>query len=327
MSDGTTVAAPAASSTPATVPTSTPEAAAPQLTREQQFEKAFKDALVEDGVVQPPAGKPAESAPPVAEKAPIAAPSIEKAEPPALLKLAKQASEFRKEKEAVAPYIEALKVLPADRVSGLTRALQSRDPVSALEALGFSAQDVAEKVLKAPPRASAGKSDDEEAPRVPSEILQRLERAEAFAKRFEEQESKSQHAKLVESVTGVVKSNPKFKFLQDTGSYADVLGVIDTYHKQSGSLPADTFEESVLMAAELVEQQLTAQADKWRKLLTPSQTSTTVTPAKPEERAQPGTETRTLTNSNTSAPAEVRPAAQSREERIAALLADPSFQL
>lgn len=326
MSDGTSVTSPAASSNPAPVPAPTPEAAAP-LSREQQFELAFKNALVEEGVVQPIAVKPAENAPPSAEKAPVPAASPEKAEPPALLKLAKQASEFRKEKEAVAPYIEALKVLPADRVAGLTRALQSRDPVSALEALGFSAQDVAEKVLKAPPRAPAGKSDDEEPSRVPSEILQRLERAEAFAKRFEEQESKSQHAKLVESVTGVVKSNPKFKLLQDTGSYADVLGVIDAYHRNSGTLPADTFEESVAMAAELVEQNLSAQAEKWRKVLTPAQTSNTVTPAKPEERAQPGTERRTLTNSNTSAPAEVRPAAQSREERIAALLADPSFQL
>ena len=325
MSDGTTVAAPAASSTSASVPPPAAPEAAP-LSREQQFEAAFKDALAKEGVIQPEAVKPAESAPPVAEKAPVPAASPEKAEPPALLKLAKQASEFRKEKEAVAPYIEALKVLPADRISGLTKSLQLRDPVAALEALGFSAQDVAEKVLKAPPRAPAGKQEAQEAPEVPSEILQRLERAEAFAKRFEEQESKAQHAKLVESVTGVVKSNPKFKLLQDTGSYADVLGVIDAYHRNSGTLPADTFEESVAMAAELVEQNLSAQADRWRKLLTPAQTSNTVTPAKPEERAQPGTERRTLTNSNTSAPAEVRPAAQSREERIAALLADPSFQ-
>lgn len=83
MSDAT----PAASSTPAPVPAPTSEAAAPQLTREQQFAKAFKDALVEDGVVQPEAVKPAESAPPVAEKAPVPAANPEKPEPPALLKL------------------------------------------------------------------------------------------------------------------------------------------------------------------------------------------------------------------------------------------------
>jgi hypothetical protein len=306
--------------TPAPEAPAAPPAA--PLTREQQFEKALSEELTKEGLAAaPPPGSDTKPAPIEAKPEPVAPP-----EPPALAKLARQAAEFRKEKEAVAPYMEALKVLPTEKIMGLTQALKARDPVAILATLGFTAGDVKEHVLRMPPEAAKAPSVPSEK-EVPSEIMQRLEKAESMLQRVAEREEKERNEQLVSGVGKIIKGNDKFQYLGAMESYSEVIGIIGQFHKEHGRLPADSFEESVTMAAEIVEGNLKAQAEKWRKVLTPAQAAAIVKQVEPTERAATGTEHRTLTNTNTTAPAAVRPTPKTREERIAALLADPQFDV
>jgi hypothetical protein len=157
--------------------------------------------------------------------------------------------------------------------------------------------------------------------------MQRLEKAEAMLQRVAEREEKERNEQLTGGVSKIIKGNPKFQYLSTMENYSEVLGIIGQFHRENGRLPADSFEESVTMAAELVEENLKQQAEKWKKVLTPAQAAASVKAEEPTERAAPGTEHRTLTNTNTTAPAAVRPTPKTREERIAALLADPQFDL
>lgn len=297
-----------------------PAPAAPPPSREQRFEEALKDAFVKEGIVKPEAKAP--EAPPA--PAPV---SETKQEPPALAKIARQMAEFRKEREQAEPYMNALKVLPPDRVTVLAKALSSRDPVSALTALGFSHAEYTNRLLDGVPTAPAQETKpDAKTAALPPELAKEFEELRAFKQRLEAEDAQKQQATLTDGVGKLIKANPKFKYLSNMENYTDVLNIIGKFHADTGRLPGDTFDESVLMAAEHVEAQLAAQAEKWRKVLTPAEAAAKVEESRAPESPATGTETpRSLTNANTSAPAAVRPVPKTRDERIAALLADPLF--
>lgn len=308
---------------PQPVVAETPAVAAPpavETTREQRFQEAFEAALKEEGVVAP-TPEPAKAAPPpVPPEVKPEAPKTE--EVPALVKIARQQAELRKEREQVEPYMKALSVIPADRVRVLTAALERRDPIAAMEAIGFTRAEYNNKLLDMPPE-DLGKTPQ---PPPTKSADPEMEELRAFKRTYEAEQVKKQNEQLTEGVARVVKANPKFKLISAHDAFSEVLGILGQFAQENKRMPGDTFEESVAIAAEFVEKRYEAQAERWKKVLTPETQPTTVPEKKAPEKPSPGPETpRTLTNSNTSAPAAVRPAPTSREEIIAALLRDPNF--
>lgn len=271
-------------------------------------------AFQEEGIIEAPP-EPAKVAPPPAAKPETPAP----AEPPALLKIAQQQAELRKLKEQVQPYAEVAKGLTPQQLMQLSRAVTSGDPVSALSALGFSHAQYTQKLVGAEPvtKEEPQKSSDP----VVETLKQEVERlkAERDAEKFQSTRQQS-----LQQMQSTLKDDPKFKYINGLGDYEGVERVLINYHQQTGSLPGATFEESVKLAAEMYEADLQKQAERWNKVnqgLTPSASSAPVPPQRAPESPSAGTVSpRTLTNSNTTAPAAVRTVPKSREELLAAII-------
>jgi hypothetical protein len=318
-------------------PAEAPTREAQMLTALENFEKAETkvDAAQQSQAPKAQAQAPvAVVSPPKAEAtpAPVPAPVPEapKAEEePMLARMAKREAALRQERQQVEPYIQALKVLPPDRVQALTKALSSRDPVSALAAMGFTHAEYANRMLgdTSPPKPKTPEQASKT--ELPPEIRGEIEELKAFKAQYQAEQARIQQTQLVDQIGKLVKSNPKFNYLTKLEAFGDVLGIINRYHAETQRLPGDTFEESVLMAAELAEKQLQQQAERWGKVLTPpAQPASVVTEVAkaPESPPSAGSEVpRTLTNSMASQPAPVQPAPKTRDEAIAALLSDPVF--
>lgn len=280
--------------------------------------EALSQALAEDGVIE----KPVAAAPEAKSEPPATAPAPEKPteakaeakteEIPAITKIAAKQAAFRKEVEEYKPYLEALK-----------RAKAERDPVAALQALGFTHAQYAERVLDLEPKPDAPDAKPETKTRG---VDPEIEELRAFKKQYEAERAQVSRQQALQGIEATIKkAGDKFKHLSALERWDSVEQVIINYHSQNGALPGDTFEESVMLAAEVVEGALKQEAQKWAKLyggLTSGSSPASVNVQKaPEPQPSTGAETaRTLTNSNTTAPAAVRPVPKTRQEIIAAIL-------
>ncbi len=281
--------------------------------------EALSQALAEDGVIekpveaQPTEAKPAETKPAETKQAETKPAEVEKDEIPAITKIAKKQMEFRKEVEEYKPFLDALK-----------RARAENDPVAALTALGFTHAQYANKMLGTPPKEEGEKPAPASERRSLDPEIEELRRFKAQYEAERVQQARAQALQGIEST--VKKAGDKFKHLAALEKWDAVEQVIINYHASNNALPGDTFEESVMLAAEVVEGALKQEAQKWQKLygqpLTSTQPPANVQTQKaPESQPSTGSETaRTLTNSNTSAPAAVRPVPKTRQEIIAALI-------
>jgi len=270
-------------------------------------------ALAEDGVIEAPP-EPAKPAPPVAEKP--AEPAKPSDDLPALVKIAKEREAFRKEVDAAKPYLDTLKNFTPQEAQRLAQARAAGNPVAALAALGFTHAQYTNALL-------GEKETPSEAPaEKPSSDIDTLRQEIAALKAERENERiaagrKEGLAKMREILKG-----SKFEMVNKLEAVESVEGVIMDYIRQYGKPPGDTFEESVMLAAEVADQRLRQEAEKWSKVLTPAANPAPTAPAKaPESQPSSGTVvTRTLTNSNTSAPAAVKSVPKTREEVIQALI-------
>lgn len=326
------VAAPAA-------PAEAPSKIDQMLAAVAEYEKG--DAPNVDGnpvpavVAAPAAGSPAGSPPAPAAPPPAAEPAKPPPEPeiPVLERIARREKALREERQQVAPYIDALKVLPPDRVQALTKALASRDPVSALASLGFSHAEYTNRLLDGATPGTPPAKADPKAPPAPvaaidPELKAEIEELRQFKQQYQAEKAQQAQKEVLTRVADVVKANPKFKYLAGLEDYQQVIDTVQKYYTETGKLPGDSFPESVVMAAEVVEARLAKMAEKFGKLLTPAPPPATVPAQKAPESHLPsaGSEVpRTLNNGLASTPAPVRPAPQTHEERIAALLSDPTF--
>ncbi len=269
--------------------------------------------FVEDGVISP------EKAAEVAGKSttqevanpPPAKPAEEE---PALLKIAKAKDALRKEKEQVAPHLDMLKAFSPTEAQRLAQARAAGNPVAALAAMGFThAQYNA---------AVAGLKD--EAPPVekqtgdPEVMMLKQELAAIKAER-ENERLQSSRQQFFAKTEELVKDDPKFAHLAALGEYESVERVILQHIQEHGSPPGETIEETIRLAAEVVEHRLKKEAERWNGVLTKLRPGAQVA-AKAPESPRPGSESpRTLTNANTTAPAVPRTAPKSREEILAAI--------
>jgi hypothetical protein len=298
-------------------------AAAPS--REERFASALAEIRGGQVPAQAPAQAPAEAPAEVpAAVAPTSEPPA--AEVPAQTpdgvktsfeKLAREKAALRAEQEKIKPYLEASKALTAPTLAELSKAKASGDPLAALQALGFSPQALVQQLQKAQAKPPEAKEQAQQI-QLPPEIQQKLAKVEYLEKFVAQQQEQQLISGIRENITD------EFKFVKGLGAERQVIQMLQDFHNEHGSLPGEDFATSVKMAAELVEKQLAAEAEKYRPFLTPAQQATTIPNEAIGEQASRGQVTtgKTLTNSNTSAPAPASPKPQTREERVAEALAN-----
>ena len=302
----------------------TTEAAAPAAPPEarqsvaERLDTALSEAFKREGIVKPT--EPAKAA-----AAPAAPPPPAPAETPALAALAKKQAEFRKEREQVEPYIGMLKAFTPQEAQRLAQARASGHAAAALRAMGFTHSDYAASLLDA---AGKPRVDEEPASAAPpaKQVDPEIEELRRFKQQYEQEKAQGYRQQALTQIENLVSANPKFSHVAALGEYESIERALIKYHSENGELPGATFDESVALAAEVVEADLRAKAEKWKKVLTPSSEPAPIAAKAPESPPSPGSEVqpRTLTNADTTAPA-ARTSPRTREERIAALLKDPNF--
>lgn len=282
----------------------------------EELMKAFQEEGLAPKPPEPPAEAPKQEAP--KEAAPK---QEEKGEElPALVKIAKERDAFRKEVEQVKPFMEAVKHVPPTQLLAIVKAIQSGDPVALRVAGGFSHADYNAKLIGA---EIPQEESSEAKPKEDDTVASLRAKVEALERERQEEKLQGTRQQMMGRMKETLKDNPKFKTINGLEDYEGVERMLIQYHSEYGSLPGATFEESVTLAAEMYESQLKRQAEKWSKVLTGGSESAPL-PAKKAPESTPSTGTvvpRTLTNANTSAPAEARQTVpKTREERIALFL-------
>jgi hypothetical protein len=281
--------------------------------------KAFQD----DGVIEPAK----EAAPAVfSEKAvvseKVAAPQpAEKSdeELPALVRLAREKDALRKERERAEPHLGLLKQFSPTEAQRLAAARANGDPVAALAALGFSHEQYTNKLLNL---------KDDEAPAEPkkpaSDVDALRQEIQALKAEREQERISGARTQMLGQMKTILKDSPKFDHINKLEDYEGVEKTLIQYHSQYGELPGATMEESVTLAAEMYESQLRKEAARWSKVLTGfKESASTPVQKAPESKPSAGTvpaRTTTLTNANTTAPAEVRTVPKTRAEIMAAII-------
>lgn len=275
--------------------------------------KAFEEA----GIVEAKPEAKAEAAKPPEQKteAPVS-------DEPELLKRARDNAAKRKaaeeaELQTAKPYMDALRVLSPVEAQAVARAKQSGDPVAVLNALGFTHQQYTARVLGTKPEE---KPADKAAP---VSELAALKREIEELKRERDGEKMSQtRSQYLNGIQSTLKDDTKFRLVNDTGDYEAVERVLIQHFNEYGKLPSDDFAENIRLAAEVVEFELKKEEAKWKKRLTSSQTDAQAGDKKPPVTAQAsaGSEHRTLTNNNTSAPGAPPAVSTSREDFIRAFI-------
>lgn len=274
--------------------------------------------FVEDGVITPEraaevTGKSA--TPPAAEPAP-ATPAPKDDEVPALVRIAREKDALRKEKESVSPHLQMLKRFTPQQLQRLAAAAEAEDPVAAMAALNFTHSQYTNKLLGskqvAPETPVSETSDDPKYTSLQQEVA--ALRAERENERI--QTSRSQFFSKTEAL---LKDDPKFKHLVGLGEWESVERVVLEHIQETGQPPGETLEETIRLAAEVVEHRLKKQAEKWSKVLTPGSAPAPV-PSKAPESPRPAPESpRTLTNANTTAPAAARTVPKTEAEILQAI--------
>lgn len=290
--------------------TEKPAAPLPYVPPSQIDPAELMKAFVEDGVIEKPVevAKPADAKP-----AEVAKPPEKPADDdtPALLKIAKKRDELRKAQEQVEPHISMLKQFSPQEAQRLAAARASGDPVAALAALGFthSQYNAALAGVKKPAEAApAAPSGNPELDSVRQELA-------AMKQEREDAKIQTSRQQFLSHTEKLLKDDPKFSHLSALGEWQSVEKAILNHINEFGAPPGETLDESIKLAAELVEHGLKKEAERWQKVLTGFQKPASTESPKAPESPRPGSESpRTLTNANATAPAVPRAAPKSREE-------------
>lgn len=245
-----------------------------------------------------------------------------KDEAPQLLKIAQERAAFRKEVDAVKPYMEAFKVFSPQEAQRLAQARAQNNPVAALTALGFTHSQYTQALLGQPAESGEAEAPKPEAKAESSDIAQLRAELQALKAERDNEKTMSARQQALGQMKSILSADAKFKHINGLENYDAVERVLVDYHAQHNSLPGATFEESIKLAAEVVEAQLAKEAEKWSKVLTVSQTSAPMSVQKaPESKPSTGTVApRTLTNAAVSAPSEVKTVPKTRQELIQAFI-------
>lgn len=184
------------------------------------------------------------------------------------------------------------------------RAAAAGDTLGVLAAYGLKYETVAEQVVT---KATTPQSKPAEG----NPLEGRLERLE---RELQGERNMRARVEVTAKLQDVLKANDAdFGLINEMGAHADVLHELEMYMAQHGGRPpGDTFEESVSIAAELVQDRFVKEKAKWSKLLekerdlTEAKKPAIVVPAvEKSAESGPRVETRTvktLSNSLASSP-------------------------
>lgn len=232
---------------------------------------------------------------------------------PALVRIAKAKDALRKETETVSPHLSMLKQFSPQEAQRLAQARAARDPVAALAALGFthSEYNAARAGVKIDPAPAEPPAPGDPKLSALEQEVQQL-RAEREGERIA-----ASRQQFLSHTEKMLKEDPKFPHLAGLGEWQSVESVILQHIQETGTPPGETLDESIRLAAEVVEHRLKKEAERWSKVLTGFKKDVPVTIVPPKAPAQPspGSDVpRTLTNADTTAPAEVRTTPKTQAE-------------
>lgn len=313
------------------------KAAVPYMSPSEKFKvdpQELMKALEADGVpvkadTSNTPDKPAQEAPKVTDTPPPAPPAAkaeEKAELPALARIARERDAFRKEMEANKHQLEALRAIPQHTVSAIAKAIAAGDPVSLLAAAGMTHQQYNNSLLGKMERAEK----PEESPKEASgnkELDEMRRELQAIKAERDTEKMQASRTQLLGQMKDILRGSPKFETINGLEDFDGVERVLIDYHKQHGSLPGENLKESVELAAEFYEAQLKKEAERWSRVLTKGKPDNIVASKAPESPTAGTVASRTLTNANTSAPAAPRAVPKTRQEIIDALVSGQEIDL
>ena len=290
--------------TPAPAPAAAP-VASPKTSADYQ-------AIAMQALSEAPEAAEAAEAPAPAPEAPAPAPEpVKEPEAP------KGFDALVREKAALRRREEALRA-QEEQFSPIKKALDAQDPLSYLQAAGFTYEQLVQQLVEGKKPTVTPKAKE-----VDNAVLKEVQE---LRNQLQAERAQAQRTKALNSVAELAKSDAaKYKFTTGFKAEGKAIQYLEQYVHETGGLPAEDFDTSLRMALDAVEADLRAEAKKWEPLLTAGQKSETVTPAPvaPKEagiRPQ-GISGKTLTNGMGTTPAAPRPAPRTTEEYREAALA------
>lgn len=302
---------------------------------ESRLDEALSKAFKEEGLVKevittsafPSVEKEEKQAQAEKKEAPAptpeAKPSVEETR---LAKLARENAALRKAKQEQAQ--QPLAELNPGQAAALQKALASKDPASALAALGFTHSEYEEAVIQRKPSAPAPVEDPDYKGLPPKVVAELKETREKLAIVEKERAQYMRNTFLGQVKSQVEKIADKYPLVAKLDQVENIEAIMKNYWEATGKYLGDTFEESVEIAAEQIQADLQKEAERWRKVLTIEQQASNVPSTKAPESPPTGSEkarTQQKPATVTSTPPPRVDPSKAREERIAALLKDPNF--
>lgn len=271
-----------------------------------------------------PSEKGAPAAPPPApeakQAAPEAAPEEKKEALPDGLKksfekLAKDTAELRKAQESLKVYQKAFEGTDPATVSAVVKARMSKDPLSALTALGFTHQDYVDAINsqssraapKAQPKAAAApESEDEEVPPWKEALDRVTSELEALKTEKRNAQLEAGRTNTLSHMDKLAQKNPKLELVAgDPKAMKRALELAEEHVKVTGQAPASAQErdELLMTALEATEEAMAAEAAEWEARLTKRKGRAPVAPSGAPVTPPAASVQARLTTTNASSPA------------------------
>lgn len=282
----TTPAVPTETPAPATAPAADAPAQPQHFGIWDDDEPAADSPPVEEPAPEPPA-----AAPPVKAEPKPAEPAKEEPVAPKMAVLMKQEAEVRRAREEVKAREAALEAREAKMKAA------SEDPLSAIESLGLTYEQITEFVLNGK-KQTPEMAQSSELKKVKAD-LERIQAAEAQREAERQRAAAAQAGETFKSAikTFAEANQDNFECLNKTGRYDLVMDVVEAHWNNTGTILGGSQEEAIRQASEQVEKYLEDLAEPLlttKKFQTKIQPTREVRPSAIPAQKQPA---RTLSNS------------------------------
>ena len=254
-----------------------------------------------------PAGAPAEQPVEGAPAEPENKPAGEGAGTPfekGFARLATAQSEFRQQKEAAKHGLNLARVVSPIQAAALEKAMNSNDPLAAMNALGYSYADIASRVAGAPAKPAEAKLEPEAKPEAKEEDPELV----AMKEHWKQTKMREQQSVILGGIKdAVLKAADKFKHIAGLEDFEGVRGIIDSMWDPEAKsfVGGATGLEVIQIAAEEYERRLregevTLTKKQWEKMqnltAAPASGSTATEATRDRPGNAPVSTAKTLTN-------------------------------